>query len=84
MDPAVRSLGYNPTDKEIEKIVNIINVDDDSTIDFSEFCMIVEFMNEQSGKYNKMRSAYTNSIAKYLSLLMNCFLVLIFLLSDLE
>ncbi|XP_078493164.1 uncharacterized protein LOC108950397 [Ciona intestinalis] len=58
LEMALRALGYNPTDDEIEEVTSLMEVDGDVTIDFSEFCMIVEHMKELKGEDGDLRDAF--------------------------
>nr|XP_018671647.1 calmodulin-related protein-like isoform X2 [Ciona intestinalis] len=58
LEMALRALGYNPADDEIEEVTSLMEVDGDVTIDFSEFCMIIEHMKELKGEDGDLRDAF--------------------------
>uniref|UniRef100_H2Y5V3 EF-hand domain-containing protein n=1 Tax=Ciona savignyi TaxID=51511 RepID=H2Y5V3_CIOSA len=58
LDMALRALGYNPTDDDIEEMTSLMEVDGDRTLDFSEFCMIIEHMKELKGEDGDLREAF--------------------------
>ena len=55
LERAMQSLGYKLSPKEVRGISTVMDVDGDRTIDFSEFCMIVDHMKQRKGEYNKLR-----------------------------
>lgn len=52
---ALGALGYKTTDEEIQELAYLMEVDGDMTMDFSEFCMIVEYMREEKGMEAELR-----------------------------
>lgn len=34
----LKELGHNPTDQEIEEFIKAVDIDDNKTIEFNEFC----------------------------------------------
>jgi len=55
LDVALRALGYNPATEEVEELTEMMNVDGDKTIDFGEFCMIIEHLKETKGECGELR-----------------------------
>ena len=55
LERAMQSLGFNPTKQEVEEMMNIMDVDGDRTIDFGEFCMVVNHVKKKKGRYDEMR-----------------------------
>ena len=39
---AMQALGQSPTDEEVEDLVRQVDVDESGTIDFGEFCQLME------------------------------------------
>lgn len=44
----MRSLGQNPTEQELQDMVNEVDIDGSGTIDFPEFCQMMKRMNKVS------------------------------------
>lgn len=58
LNMALRALGYNASENEVQDLASLMDVDGDMTMDFSEFCMIVEFMKEDKGFEEELRDAF--------------------------
>ncbi len=43
---AMRSLGQNPTEQELQDMINEVDFDSSGTIDFHEFCQMMKRMNK--------------------------------------
>ena len=55
----MRSLGQNPTDAEVQDIINEVDVDGSGAMEFPEFCvMMVKKMQQESDTENEVREAY--------------------------
>ena len=55
LDIALRALGFNPPDDEMQELKVLLEVDGDTTLDFSEFCMVVEHLKDVKGKQGELR-----------------------------
>ena len=66
----MRSLGQNPTDAEVQDMINEVDVDGSGSMEFPEFClMMVKKMNESDTENevrNKIKISYYASHALYL------------------
>ncbi|CAK8698445.1 unnamed protein product [Clavelina lepadiformis] len=58
LDIALRALGFNPPDDEMQELKVLLEVDGDTTLDFSEFCMVVEHLKDVKGKQGELRDAF--------------------------
>uniref|UniRef100_F6RE33 EF-hand domain-containing protein n=2 Tax=Ciona intestinalis TaxID=7719 RepID=F6RE33_CIOIN len=58
LDVALRALGFSPSESEVEDVIALMDVDGDKTIDFTEFCMIIEYLQFKKGKYGELREAF--------------------------
>nr|XP_039266725.1 calcium-dependent protein kinase 3-like isoform X4 [Styela clava] len=58
LNMALRALGYNASEKDVHDLASLMDVDGDMSMDFSEFCMIVEYMREEKGMEEELRDAF--------------------------
>ena len=54
----MRSLGQNPTDAELQEMIDEIDFDGSGTIDFSEFLTLMESMIAETSAEEEMISAF--------------------------
>ncbi|KAH3855357.1 calmodulin-beta-like isoform X2 [Dreissena polymorpha] len=56
---ALRSLGQNPTEKEVQEMIEEVDVDGSGCIEFDEFCNMMEKKREDAGDpEEEMREAF--------------------------
>jgi len=55
LNAALCALGYRLNEGKVEELTTLLEVDDDTTLDFSEFCLIVEHIKEERGPYGELR-----------------------------
>ena len=49
LSTVMRSLGQNPTDAEVQDMINEVDVDGSGAIEFPEFCVSKHFTGEVAG-----------------------------------
>ena len=54
----MRSLGQNPTDAEVQDMINEVDVDGSGAIEFPEFCVMMVKKMQESDTENEIREAY--------------------------
>ena len=54
----MRSLGQNPTDAEVQDIVNEVVVDGSGSMEFPEFCVMMVKKMEETDTENEIQEAY--------------------------
>ena len=54
----MRSLGQNPTDAEVQDIINEVDVDGSGAMEFPEFCVMMVKKMQESDTENEVREAY--------------------------
>ena len=54
----MRSLGQNPTDAEVQDMINEVDVDGSGSMEFPEFCVMMVKKMAESDTENEIREAY--------------------------
>ena len=54
----MRSLGQNPTDAEVQDMINEVDVDGSGAMEFPEFCVMMVKKMQESDTENEVREAY--------------------------
>ena len=54
----MRSLGQNPTDAEVQDIINEVDVDGSGSMEFPEFCVMMVKKMEETDTENEIQEAY--------------------------
>ena len=54
----MRSLGQNPTDAEVQDMINEVDVDGSGAMEFPEFCVMMVKKMAESDTENEVREAY--------------------------
>ena len=54
----MRSLGQNPTDAEVQDMINEVDVDGSGSMEFPEFCVMMVKKMAESDTENEVREAY--------------------------
>ena len=54
----MRSLGQNPTDAEVQDMINEVDVDGSGAMEFPEFCVMMVKKMAESDTENEIREAY--------------------------
>ena len=54
----MRSLGQNPTDAEVQDMINEVDVDGSGAMEFPEFCVMMVKKMTESDTENEVREAY--------------------------
>ncbi|EDW34518.1 GL21536 [Drosophila persimilis] len=54
----MRSLGQNPTEAELQDLVNEVDIDGNGEIDFNEFCQMMNKQKRESDTEEEMREAF--------------------------
>ena len=54
----MRSLGQNPTDAEVQDIINEVDVDGSGLMEFPEFCVMMVKKMEETDTENEIQEAY--------------------------
>ena len=54
----MRSLGQNPTDAEVQDMINEVDVDGSGDMEFPEFCVMMVKKMQESDTENEVREAY--------------------------
>ena len=54
----MRSLGQNPTDAEVQDIINEVDVDGSGAMEFPEFCIMMVKKMAETDTENEVREAY--------------------------
>ena len=54
----MRSLGQNPTDAEVQDMINEVDVDGNGSMEFPEFCLMMVKKMSESDTENEVREAY--------------------------
>ena len=54
----MRSLGQNPTDAEVQDMINEVDVDGSGSMEFPEFCVMMVKKMSESDTENEVREAY--------------------------
>ena len=54
----MRSLGQNPTDAEVQDMINEVDVDGSGAMEFPEFCVMMVKKMQESNTENEVREAY--------------------------
>lgn len=52
---AIGALGYNVSQEQVQDLASIMDVDGDMSMDFSEFCMIIEYLRDEKGLEGELR-----------------------------
>jgi len=58
LSTVMRSLGQNPTDAEVQDMINEVDVDGSGAIEFPEFCVMMVKKMQESDTENEIREAY--------------------------
>jgi len=58
LSTVMRSLGQNPTDAEVQDMINEVDVDGSGAIEFPEFCVMMVNKMQESDTENEIREAY--------------------------
>ena len=58
LSTVMRSLGQNPTDAEVQDIINEVDVDGSGSMEFPEFCVMMVKKMAESDTENEVREAY--------------------------
>lgn len=58
LSTVMRSLGQNPTDAEVQDMINEVDVDGSGSMDFSEFCVMMVKKMSESDTENEIQEAY--------------------------
>merc|ERR1719510_2369085 len=58
LSTVMRSLGQNPTDAEVQDLINEVDVDGSGALDFSEFCLMMVKKMSESNTDNETQEAY--------------------------
>ena len=58
LSTVMRSLGQNPTDAEVQDIINEVDVDGSGSMEFPEFCVMMVKKMSESDTENEVREAY--------------------------
>ena len=54
----MRSLGQNPTDAEVQDMINEVDVDGSGSVEFPEFCVMMVKKMQENDTENEIREAY--------------------------
>jgi len=58
LSTVMRSLGQNPTDAEVQDMINEVDVDGSGAIEFPEFCVMMVKKMQETDTENEIREAY--------------------------
>ena len=58
LSTVMRSLGQNPTDAEVQDIINEVDVDGSGSMEFPEFCVMMVKKMAETDTENEIREAY--------------------------
>lgn len=58
LSTVMRSLGQNPTDAEVQDMINEVDVDGSGAIEFPEFCLMLAKKTEECDVENEIRGAF--------------------------
>ena len=58
LSTVMRSLGQNPTDAEVQDMINEVDVDGSGAMEFPEFCVMMVKKMAESDTENEVREAY--------------------------
>lgn len=58
LSTVMRSLGQNPTDAEVQDMINEVDVDGSGSMEFPEFCVMMVKKMAESDTENEVREAY--------------------------
>ena len=58
LSTVMRSLGQNPTDAEVQDIINEVDVDGSGSMEFPEFCVMMVKKMSESNTENEVMEAY--------------------------
>jgi len=58
LSTVMRSLGQNPTDAEVQDMINEVDVDGSGSVEFPEFCVMMVKKMQESDTENEVREAY--------------------------
>ena len=58
LSTVMRSLGQNPTDAEVQDMINEVDVDGSGSMDFPEFCVMMVKKMSESDTENEIQEAY--------------------------
>ena len=58
LSTVMRSLGQNPTDAEVQDIINEVDVDGSGSMEFPEFCIMMVKKMSETDTENEVREAY--------------------------
>ena len=58
LSTVMRSLGQNPTDAEVQDMINEVDVDGSGAVEFPEFCVMMVKKMQESDTENEIRSVH--------------------------
>merc|ERR1712080_692029 len=58
LSTVMRSLGQNPTDAEVQDMINEVDVDGSGSVEFPEFCVMMVKKMQENDTENEIREAY--------------------------
>ena len=58
LSTVMRSLGQNPTDAEVQDMINEVDMDGSGAVEFPEFCVMMVKKMQESDTENEIRSVH--------------------------
>merc|ERR1712038_1503218 len=58
LSTVMRSLGQNPTDAEVQDMINEVDVDGSGSMEFPEFCVVMVKKMQETDTENEIRSVH--------------------------